>query len=116
MSVGVLAGLAIWGFAFLVSTPETVCYDHMPFPPPPAPGYYGVDYETTRAPLPIPAARCTTELEGTDVAATAWVVDWTGTALAGLGIVLMAVTLWTLRLDARERSTAGSPDRPGDEH
>ena len=106
---GVLVGLAIWGFAFLVSTPDTVCYDHMPAPAPPGAGAYGVDYEAGRVPLPIPAARCTTGIEGTGITATSWVVDWTATALASLGIVLIVVSLWTLKIDANARQAWGSP-------
>ncbi len=106
---GVLVGLVIWGFAFPVSTPDTVCFDHMPPPAPPGLGAYGVDYETGRAPMPIPAARCTTVIEGTGITATSWVVDWTATALASLGMVLIVVSLWTLKIDADARQQCGSP-------
>lgn len=114
VSAGVLVGVVIWVFAFLVSDPRTLCYDDMPAPAAAGPGYYGANYEMSRAPLPIPAARCTTELEvGSDVvaSATALVIDWTATALASLGIVLIAVTLWTLKLDANNRRGQGSPGR-----
>jgi hypothetical protein len=108
---GVLVGLGIWGFAFLVSTPDTVCYDHMPATAPPGAGAFGADYESGRAPLPIPAARCTTVIEGTGITATSWVVDWTATALASLGIVLIVVSLWTLKIDANARQQRDSPGR-----
>ncbi|MCZ4557881.1 hypothetical protein O4215_20155 [Rhodococcus maanshanensis] len=51
-------------------------------------------------------------MEGTDVTATALVIDWTASALASLGIVLIAVTLMTLKLDANERRRHAAPDHP----
>lgn len=109
VGTGVLSGLAIWIFAFLVSDPRTLCYDHMPAPAPPGPGYYGANFEMVRGPVPFPAARCTTELERTDVTATALVIDWPATALASLGIVLIAVSFLTLKRDADERRSHPRP-------
>lgn len=94
-AIGSTVGLAICALAFLMTSPANLCADREP--PYNSSGYPTANFDISRAPLPFPAARCTTVWTDTGATTTALVVDWVSTALLALGVVVVALSLLTLR-------------------
>ncbi|OLT36173.1 hypothetical protein BJF84_11235 [Rhodococcus sp. CUA-806] len=89
--LGVLVGSVICFFAFILIAPANLCADREP-------SYASsATLNSSRAPLPLPNARCTIEWAETGERSTTFVVDWTATLLLVLGITVMAISLLVFR-------------------